>query len=321
MTDLEEMLSALLDDHRDALLWFDRHKGQTIPWSVIQAQAEYGPRLVAQAKGIYKPRYTDYSLSARTLQEGPYPDKEVEHRSDGSWVVQYYQENPDPKLVEKEATNRGLLKCMSDGVPIGFLVKRKPKPGVTYDVLGLGMVSDWKDGYFTIEGLADDGSVRTGNEANDAALTRAKYATSDETETPEFDASNDQDLREKIVSTVAKRRGQARFRAKMLSAYSGKCAISGCDLSEVLEAAHIRPFRGDHSNHPQNGLLLRADLHTLFDLGHIAITDDFQVVMSKQAEEADTYKPFSGKAIALPNNRNLWPSELALAEHRKWAGL
>ncbi|MEX0351092.1 MAG: HNH endonuclease [Paracoccaceae bacterium] len=212
------------------------------------------------------------------------------------------------------------MKCMSDSVPIGFLVKRKPKPGVTYEVLGLGMVTNWKEGYFLIEGLADDGSVRTGKEVQDAARTRAIHATTNEGELADFDTTNDEDLREKIVSTVAKRRGQAKFRSDMLAAYSGRCAISGCDFAEVLEAAHIRPFRGDHSNHPQNGLLLRADLHTLFDLGHIAISDSFRVVVSKQAEKAESYGPLCGQYITLPKSRKLWPSLSALGEHRKWAG-
>jgi hypothetical protein len=58
--------------------------GKTIPWSVIRAQADNGFRLVNQAKGIYKPHYTEYALSVRQTLDGPYADKDVEWRPDGS---------------------------------------------------------------------------------------------------------------------------------------------------------------------------------------------------------------------------------------------
>ena len=58
-------------------------------------------------------------------------------RDDGSWVYPYFQENADPSQRDREATNRGLMKCMEEGIPVGVLMQAKPKPGVEYDVLGL----------------------------------------------------------------------------------------------------------------------------------------------------------------------------------------
>ncbi|MDZ7808966.1 MAG: HNH endonuclease signature motif containing protein [Arhodomonas sp.] len=52
-----------------------------------------------------------------------------------------------------------------------------------------------------------------------------------------------------------------RFGETLIEAYEGRCAITGCNMLDVLEAAHIHPYRGDATNHPSNGLLLRADLH------------------------------------------------------------
>ena len=66
------------------------------------------------------------------------------------------------------------------------------------------------------------------------------------------------------------RRGQAGFRAALLEAYGGRCAVTGFDAVPALEGAHLRPYRGPESNHVTNGLLLRADIHTLFDLGLLA---------------------------------------------------
>lgn len=135
---LEEALGKVSGTHRVALHWFQEHQSEVVLWSVIQEFSKTQSRLANLAKGIYKPEYTDYALSVRVLQDGPYPDREVEYRPDGSWVLSYFQENPDPRKRDTQATNRGLVKCMKDGVPVGVLIKRKPKPGVAYEVLGLG---------------------------------------------------------------------------------------------------------------------------------------------------------------------------------------
>jgi predicted restriction endonuclease len=87
----------------------------------------------------------------------------------------------------------------------------------------------------------------------------------------EFNPSDIQDARDKVARLVSKRRGQPEFQRKLLDAYNSKCAMSQCDAIPALEAAHIIPYKGPETNHISNGLLLRADLHTLFDLCHIAV--------------------------------------------------
>ena len=54
-------------------------------------------------------------------------------------------------------------------------------------------------------------------------------------------------------------------------AYGGRCCVTGCDVAEALDAAHIDPFNNQSHDHPANGLLLRKDLHSLFDRGLMAI--------------------------------------------------
>jgi len=315
--DLFDALDGLDARHKEALGWFHSHRGARVAWMQIKAHADTGARLVNQAKGIYKPEYTDYALSVRTLQEGPYPDKEVEYRADGSWVCQYFQENPDLGRRDREATNRGLIKCMRDRVPVGFLVKRKPKPGVEYDVLGLGYVTDWSGGYFTIEGLTSDGRAHL---AKDAARARAEKVSL--VEFPEnFVLGAEVDRRERTVATIALRRGQASFRAHLLECYEGRCCITGCDLRDTLEAAHISPYNGSQSNHPQNGLLLRADIHTLFDLGLLAIDAEQRVLLAPPAKASKTYRTLGGRRLQPPNDPDMSPSVDALAKHRLWAGL
>jgi predicted restriction endonuclease len=63
--------------------------------------------------------------------------------------------------------------------------------------------------------------------------------------------------------------GQPAFWDALLQAYERQCAITGCTVLQILEAAHIMPYMGKPTNRVDNGLLLRSDLHTLFDLGLI----------------------------------------------------
>jgi putative restriction endonuclease len=86
-----------------------------------------------------------------------------------------------------------------------------------------------------------------------------------------FDPKNVVDARKLISRTIAQRRGQRTFRDSLIAAYGSKCVISGCGVLDVLEAAHIYPYRGPATNKVSNGLLLRADLHTLFDCNLIAV--------------------------------------------------
>jgi hypothetical protein len=89
-----------------------------------------------------------------------------------------------------------------------------------------------------------------------------------------FDPTSIEDARRRMFGAIVLREGQPRFRQELIRAYDGKCAISGCALVQVLEAAHIHPYRGKDTNCVSNGLLLRADIHTLFDLGLIWVDHD-----------------------------------------------
>jgi 5-methylcytosine-specific restriction protein A len=133
-------------------------------------------------------------------------------------------------------------------------------------------------------------------------------------------AVNAEDARERLRRAIAVRRGQPRFRRELLKAYGGRCAVSNCDVAETLEAAHILPYRGQHTHHVQNGLLLRADLHTLFDLGLLGIATETWTVLVQPRLSTTQYSHFMGQKVQLPADRAAWPSEEALREHRRQAG-
>jgi hypothetical protein len=125
------------------------------------------------------------------------------------------------------------------------------------------------------------------------------------------------DDRRRELGLIVRRRGQPEFRQKLINAYQGRCALTGCDVVETLEAAHILPYRGAHTNHVQNGLLLRADIHTLFDLNLMTIDPETFVVVLVPMLKGTTYGKMDGKLITLPARKECWPSRDALRERNK----
>jgi putative restriction endonuclease len=112
------------------------------------------------------------------------------------------------------------------------------------------------------------------------------------------------------------RKGQSNFRLEILKNYGNKCSVLQEGIVELLEAAHIQPYIDERSNHAQNGICLRVDLHLLFDEGLLMITDDHHLRVSEKLKGTSYYE-LDGKPIALPTNPELGPSNEALAIHRR----
>ncbi|WP_199257012.1 HNH endonuclease [Tomitella fengzijianii] len=134
-----------------------------------------------------------------------------------------------------------------------------------------------------------------------------------------FKADPDEDSREFEGRVIATRRGQPRFRKALLDAYGGACAVTGCTARPALEAAHILPYRGDHTNDVRNGLLLRADVHTLFDLFLITVAEDLTMCVAPRLAGAG-YEKYDGQPLLLPAEETHRPSADALAHHRSQCG-
>jgi len=73
------------------------------------------------------------------------------------------------------------------------------------------------------------------------------------------------DERKRTNTERVSRKDQGKFRDSLLDAFQGKCAITACDVERALDAAHIFPYRGQKTDCAWNGILLRLDLHRLFD--------------------------------------------------------
>jgi hypothetical protein len=132
----------------------------------------------------------------------------------------------------------------------------------------------------------------------------------------DYDASNEADAREFEMRAIAMRRGQPRFRERLINAYEGKCAVTDCSVHQVLEAAHIKPFCENQNTTyvVSNGILLRSDIHTLFDQYLMGINpDDFTLTFAEPAMRGK-YKKLNGKQIKRPDDDRLKPSRDLLRE-------
>ena len=317
MLDLSSSLATLPDRHQAALQWFNSHRGQEIGWPADLADGTY---LATRAKGIYKPSWTNYALSVRQSLAGPYPGKDPDVRPNGTWTYQYFQENADPAQRDSQYTNRGLMECMKDGVPVGVFRQNSRKPSPRYRILGLAAVVGWDAGYFHLEGFSATGFAYGRDAEVEIDELVALHEVTLTTEEADF-LEDLADERERAIALVVRRRGQPEFRKALIETYSGRCAISGCDAEAALEAAHIVPYKGPHSNAINNGILLRADLHTLFDLGLLAIdTDNMTIVLAPELAST-TYGTLAGSAVSIPTGAPFEPTKQALGWHYKWAGL
>ncbi|MDV5100050.1 HNH endonuclease [Pseudomonas sp. LSJ-87] len=128
----------------------------------------------------------------------------------------------------------------------------------------------------------------------------------------EFNPDDLSDARTRTLASIVRRRGQPQFRKQLLKAYQGRCAITACSLQQVLEAAHIHPYLGDATNVVSNGLLLRADVHTLFDLGLLWINPaDLRIEISEVLRDSE-YVSSEGRSLYIPENEAERPSRPAL---------
>ena len=124
---------------------------------------------------------------------------------------------------------------------------------------------------------------------------------------------DDYDARRRVIRQIVARQGQAGFRAPaLLEAYRGRCAITGLDAAAALEGAHLRRYRGPESNDVTDGLLLRADIHTLFDLGLLAIDPVTHTIVVSKLLAGTQYGALSSSQLADPAQARQRPNQEAL---------
>lgn len=120
---------------------------------------------------------------------------------------------------------------------------------------------------------------------------------------------------------IRPRLGQGTFRVAVTAAYGGACAVSGEHSLPVLEAAHIRPYAVAGSHAVPNGLLLRADIHRLFDAGYVTVTPEHRFLVSQRLkqefENGKTYYEKNGLVIEVPKRPEDRPDKELLRWHNE----
>jgi hypothetical protein len=125
-----------------------------------------------------------------------------------------------------------------------------------------------------------------------------------------------------VMRAILSRHGQTDFRERLLRAYGAQCAITGVDTSAALEAAHIAPHSAGGTYETSNGLLLRSDLHTLFDLGLFGVDGDTWTVVVHDDLRGSTYDDLlRDTRLRIPAEVSDHPDRAALAIHNRAAGL
>ncbi|SFT57802.1 HNH endonuclease [Mesorhizobium sp. YR577] len=120
---------------------------------------------------------------------------------------------------------------------------------------------------------------------------------------------------------VKPRLGQGTFRVAVTDSYDRRCAITGERTLPVLDAAHIRAYGAGGEHEVSNGLLLRTDIHKLFDRGYVTADPDFRFVVSPRLREdfqnGKHYYDLAGQDLRLPVQQRLRPDPEALDWHRQ----
>ena len=121
---------------------------------------------------------------------------------------------------------------------------------------------------------------------------------------------------------IQPRLGQGAFRVLVTDIYHRQCAITGERTLPALEAAHIRPYGEGGEHEARNGLLLRRDIHSLFDAGYVTVTPDRHFEVSRRIkEEFDNgrhYYALHGQPIGAPDDAMLAPDPAAFAWHNEY---
>lgn len=121
---------------------------------------------------------------------------------------------------------------------------------------------------------------------------------------------------------VTPRLGQGAFRIAVLEAYGRQCAISDGKVIPALDAAHIKPYGEGGLHAKSNGILMRKDIHCVFDAGYVTVDRDYRFSVSKKVKEifnnGEEYLRLHGKALRLPARKVDWPDPTFLQWHNDY---
>ena len=174
-------------------------------------------------------------------------------------------------------------------------------------------VSDWQPSI--VQGKGYDSSEGRGREIwNEVQGRLHRSFEVDDSVT----AETERDGRPQVILP---RLGQGSFRLFVADSYNRACALSSSHILHILDSAHIKPYALGGSHSPTNGILLRQDIHTLFDRGYLTVTPEYKVEVSNRIRQefnnGDDYYAMHGRTIDLPALQQLRPSREMLSWHNE----
>lgn len=265
------------------------------------------PIRLASQRGIHSPNYDElpsrgagkrkYALSIHSEGQRYYADKDVVPRSDGTWILEYKAHRTTPGKRPTDQSTQNLMNNLEDGVPVGVMIKS----GSGYNVLGLAFVEQYnaETDSFVVHGPV--------NAQTDAAQMFYLFKPSDLTQEQQEEVQRlkrqitaGRDERVKRYLTTIARKRQGDFRNALIGAYQGTCPVTHTNVPEALQAAHIDPYRGANSQIVNNGLLLRADIHILYDANLLSIEPETHILRLSDRLRGSSYRSLADQRISLP---------------------
>jgi HNH endonuclease len=295
-----------------ALELLEARSGEVLSVPEIQSLLPEGPAQESfrQSKGIYKPAGDEHALWIRSTLKGQarYRDSMPETTSpDGRWSIEYSAEDSKGEVHPEQWTNRSLLKCRDDHVPVAVFREVAGEGRTAYQVLGVAYVTGWDGHHFTLKGTAIGRAVEEPEVTFETAPL--PFTAFDPPVSP-------------VLSSRRPRPNQQAFKERVLWAYKERCALCGFGVRSGgeprgLDAAHIIPFEnGGTSRDVRNGICLCANHHRLFDkpVWGWTLDEDLRLIVGRDAELVQTagtncIPSLEGKRPPyLPGSSALWPA-------------
>jgi putative restriction endonuclease len=119
---------------------------------------------------------------------------------------------------------------------------------------------------------------------------------------------------------IRPRLGQGAFRLAVTDAYERQCAVTGGRVLPALDAAHIQSYESGGEHSVSNGILLRKDIHCVFDAGYLTFDEDLRMVVSDRVRtdfnNGNEYRRLHGQKLLIPQPEWAHPDPEKLRWHR-----
>lgn len=313
-----------------AYKWFLSMENQEIPRLPrgVDAPPLSVPITLAAQRGMHSPDYrrlpskgsgkkkyilsahsSGGSQSAASRESVSYDAAEAVWHPDGTWTIDYPCQIAKDGKKRTDRSNEYMMNNLTDGVPVAFMAKTEDANG--YRIFGLAYVEAFNPltRMFTLHGpvSAEAEGINFYSWITNQDLSEKEMAI--------LRAADELNGEAFVAVQVMRRRHQNEFRKAVMTAYDSKCAATGIGTPNVLQAAHIDPFARSQSHAVTNGILLRADVHLLYDAHLLTIRPDTGRIVVSDAVKDPSYRILNGEYIRYPKIRECRPDQELLQIH------